>query len=387
VSEAGIDSHQVPRRARFSVSAWGNRLAASRGFQAWASRFPFTRGIAKREGEALFDLVAGFVHSQVLHALVELRVLHMLLDAPATARAVAGRTNLDPRRAEVLLRAGVALGLMKLRRDGLFALSRRGAALLGVPGLEAMILHHRAFYRDLEDPVGFLRDGSDTELARFWPYVFGKAAEIEPEVARTYSDLMADSQALVAEETLRTVDFGGITRLMDVGGGSGAFLAAVASAYPKLQATLFDLPEVVPSAEERFRRAGLGARVTVTGGSFRDGPLPQGADAISLVRVLYDHADETVALLLRRVRAALPPGGRLIISEPMTGGDRPSRPGDTYFALYTMSMGTGRTRAPAEIAGLLKAAGFADVAVRATKRPFVTSVVEARQSAEKEVSK
>jgi demethylspheroidene O-methyltransferase len=167
---------------------------------------------------------------------------------------------------------------------------------------------------------------------------------------------------------------------MDVGGGSGAFLAAVASAYPKLRATLFDLPEVVPSAEERFRRAGLADRVTVTGGSFRDGPLPVGADAISLVRVLYDHADETVALLLARVREALPPGGRLVISEPMTGGDRPSRPGDTYFALYTMSMGTGRTRAPAEIAGLLKAAGFADVAVRPTKRPFVTSVVEARQS-------
>jgi demethylspheroidene O-methyltransferase len=387
VSEAGIDTHQGPRRARFSVSAWGNRLAASRGFQAWASRFPFTRGIAKREGEALFDLVAGFVHSQVLHALVELRVLHMLLDAPATARAVAGRTNLDPRRAEVLLRAGVALGLMKLRRDGRFALSRRGAALLGVPGLEAMILHHRAFYRDLEDPVAFLRDGADTELARFWPYVFGKAAEIEPEVARTYSDLMADSQALVAEETLRTVDFGGIARLMDVGGGSGAFLAAVASAYPKLQATLFDLPEVVPAAAERFRRAGLGDRVTVTGGSFRDEPLPRGADAISLVRVLYDHADETVALLLGRVREALPPGGRVIISEPMTGGTRPSRPGDTYFALYTMSMGTGRTRAPAEIASLLDAAGFADVAVRTTRRPFVTSVVEARQVSEKEVSK
>lgn len=387
MSEAGLESHQRPRRARLSVSAWANRLAASRGFQAWASRFPFTRGIAKREGEALFDLVAGFVHSQVLHALVELRVLHMLLDAPATARAVAGRTNLDPRRAEVLLRAGVALGLLKLKRDGRFALARRGAALLGVPGLEAMILHHRAFYRDLEDPVGFLRDGSDTELARFWPYVFGRAAEIEPEVARTYSDLMADSQALVAEETLRTVDFRGVTRLMDVGGGSGAFLAAVALAHPTLEATLYDLPEVVPAATERFRRAGLGGRVTVTGGSFRDGPLPMGADAISLVRVLYDHADETVALLLTRVRQALPPGGRLVISEPMTGGDRPSRPGDTYFALYTMSMGTGRTRAPAEIVALLRAAGFVDVTVRPTRRPFVTNVVEARQPSEKDVSK
>jgi demethylspheroidene O-methyltransferase len=300
---------------------------------------------------------------------------------------VAGRTNLDPRRAEVLLRAGVALGLLKLKRDGRFALSRRGAALLGVPGLEAMILHHRAFYRDLEDPVAFLRDGADTELARFWPYVFGKAAEIEPEVARTYSDLMADSQALVAEETLRSVDFGGVTRLMDVGGGSGAFLAAVASAYPKLQATLFDLPEVVPAAEERFRRAGLGGRVAVRGGSFRDEPLPKGADAISLVRVLYDHADETVAVLLSRVREALPSGGRVIVSEPMTGGARPSRPGDTYFALYTMAMGTGRTRSPAEIAGLLTTAGFVQVAIRPTRRPFVTSVVEGRQAPEKEVSK
>jgi demethylspheroidene O-methyltransferase len=276
---------------------------------------------------------------------------------------------------------------MKLKRDGRFALSRRGAALLGVPGLEAMILHHRAFYRDLEDPVAFLRDGTDTELARFWPYVFGKAAEIEPEVARTYSDLMADSQALVAEETLRTVDFGGITRLMDVGGGSGAFLAAVAAAYPKLQATLFDLPEVVPAAGERFRRAGLQGRVGVQGGSFREEPLPRGADAISLVRVLYDHADETVALLLRRVREALPPGGRVIVSEPMTGGARPSRPGDTYFALYTMAMGTGRTRSPDEIAALLTAAGFAEVTIRPTRRPFVTSVVEARQAGEKKVSK
>lgn len=379
MSDTGLDGHTPSGRARFSVSAWANRLVASRGFQSWASRFLFTRGIAKREGEALFDLVAGFVHSQVLHALVELRVLHILLDAPATARTVAVRATLDPRRAEVLLRAGVALGLLKLRRDGCFALSRRGAALLGVPGLEAMILHHRAFYRDLEDPVGFFRDGTDTELARFWPYVFGRAGEIEPEVARTYSDLMADSQALVAEETLRAVNFGGIARLMDVGGGSGAFLAAVAEAYPKVQATLFDLPEVVPSAAERFHRSGLSDRVTVKGGSFREEPLPTGADAVSLVRVLYDHADETVAILLRKVLEALPAGGRVIVSEPMTGGDRPSRPGDTYFALYTMAMGTGRARAPADIAAALRQAGFAHVEIRRVQRPFVTSVIEARR--------
>lgn len=387
MSDAGIETGPAPRRARLSLSARLNRLIASRGFQSWASRFPLTRGIAKREGEEIFDLVAGFVHSQVLHALVELRVLHMLLDAPAPVRSIAGRAGLDARRAEVLLRAGAALGLVRVKRGGKYALSRKGAALLGVPGLEAMILHHRAFYRDLENPAAFFRDGSETELARFWPYVFGKAADIEPDVARTYSDLMADSQALVAEETLRTVRFDGIGKLMDVGGGSGAFLTAVAKAHPDMRCTLFDLPEVAPAAQDRFRREGLGDRIGIVGGSFRESPLPRGADAITLVRVLYDHADETVALLLRRVLEALPPGGRVIVSEPMTGGERPARPGDTYFALYTLAMGTGRTRSPAEIAGLLRQAGFEDVAHRPTRRPFITSVIEARRGSGNSVSK
>lgn len=387
MSDAGIETTSSRGRARLSLSARLNRLVASRAFQSWASHFPLTRRIAKREGEEIFDLVAGFVHSQVLHALVELGVLRMLLEASASVRSIAGRTGLDVRRAEVLLRAGVAIGLLKRHSSGTFALTRKGAALLGVPGLEAMILHHRAFYRDLEDPVAFFRDGTDTELARFWPYVFGMAAEIEPEVARRYSDLMADSQVLVAEETLRAVRFDHTERLMDVGGGSGAFLAAAVGSYPGLRATLFDLPEVAPAAEDRFRRAGIADRVGVVPGSFRESPLPKGADTISLVRVLYDHSDETVALLLSRVRDALPPGGRLVISEPMSGGDRPTRPGDTYFALYTMAMGTGRARSPDEIQALLRDAGLVQMVHRPTRRPFVTSVIEARRPIDDSMSK
>jgi demethylspheroidene O-methyltransferase len=105
--------------------------------------------------------------------------------------------------------------------------------------------------------------------------------------------------------------------------------------------------------------------------------LPRGADTISLVRVLYDHSDDTVSLLLKRVHDALEPGGRLIVSEPMTGGDRPERPGDTYFAFYTMAMGTGRTRSAAEIARHLKDAGFRSVRPVRTRRPFVTGIVVA----------
>jgi demethylspheroidene O-methyltransferase len=178
---------------------------------------------------------------------------------------------------------------------------------------------------------------------------------------------------LVAEDTLRLVNLRGVRQLMDVGGGTGAFLAAVGAVHPGIGRMLFDLPAVVAGAGAR-----LGAGVTLHPGSFRDDPLPAGADAISLVRVLYDHSDATVAGLLAKVRQALPPGGRLIVSEPMSGGDRPDPATDVYFSVYTLAMGTGRTRSAAEIARLLAVAGFDCSGRVKSLRPFVTSVLEAR---------
>ncbi|NCO20680.1 MAG: methyltransferase domain-containing protein [Rhodobacterales bacterium] len=360
---------------RSGFFAWRNRLVASRRFQSWASRLFLTRGVARREGEALFDLVSGFAQSQVLFALVELRVLHLLLEQAETADAMAARLSLPPDRARVLLHAGVALGLLSVTA-GRYRTAQRGAALLGVPGLEAMISHHDVLYRDLADPVAFFRGETETELARFWPYVFGAGGAVEPAVTARYSDLMADSQGLVAEETLRTVSLAKVRHLMDVGGGSGAFLTHVAEKMPKIGLSLFDLPVVAPTARARFVTAGIAERVTIIGGSFRDDALPCGADAISLIRVLYDHSDATVRALLSNVYRALPDGGRLIVSEPMSGGAVPNRPGDVYFALYCMAMRTGRARSADEIATLLGQAGFSQVRVRPTSRPFVTSIVE-----------
>jgi hypothetical protein len=134
---------------------------------------------------------------------------------------------------------------------------------------------------------------------------------------------------------------------------------------------------VVEGARARFARAGLGARCTIHPGSFRDDPLPRGADAISLIRVLYDHDDSTVAALLRAVHAALPSGGCLIVSEPMSGGAQPDPVTDVYFAFYTLAMQTGRTRSAAEIAALLAAEGFQNINVHKGFRPYVTSVITA----------
>lgn len=359
---------------------WLLRLAASRKFQSWAARVPLLRRVARAEGAAMFDLVAGFVNAQVLMALVELNILALLLRGPVEVRQVAGICAVQEDRMQVLLQAGAGLGLLKRHRDGRFGLSLRGAALLGVPGLEAMIRHHRALYADLADPVAFLRGGHETQLSQFWPYVFGAEGARDAAVTATYSTLMAQSQVLVAEDTLAMVNLSGVKRLMDVGGGTGAFLAAVAVAHPQMQLDLLDLPAVLLGAQAQLAQVGLEARVTLRPGSFRDEALPQGADAISLVRVLYDHDDSTVARLLAAVYAALPAGGRLVISEPMSGGAVPDRSTDVYFAIYTLAMQTGRTRSAAEISALLQAAGFVNICYKTGFRPFVTSVVTAERA-------
>lgn len=348
-------------------AGWLTRKVSDPAFQSWAARFPLTRPIVRHEGEKLFGLVSGFVQSQMLRALVQLDVLEKCR-SPQSAADLAPSIGLSPDRTDLLCRAGVAMGLLSLTGNG-FKATQRGVVLHTVPGLTDMILHHDVLYRDLSDPVAFLRGETDPELARFWPYVFGGAAG-EAESAR-YSKLMADSQALVAEDTLSQVDLRGINRLTDVGGGSGAFTAKVLDDCPGLNVTLFDLPPVLDTVPDA-----LAGRVAKAPGSFRTDPLPEGQDAITLIRVLYDHADETVQDLLSKARTALPKGGRLIVSEPMTGGDAPHVAGDVYFATYCAAMGTGRARSQGRIADLMRAAGFTDIRAPKPRRAFVTSVVE-----------
>lgn len=369
----------MPNTRRATWDGWLNRLVARPSFQELADRVPGVRRLARRDGAEIFDIVQGFVRSQALYALVSFEIPERLMDGPASVEMLALATSIPQDRMQILLQAGAGMGLLKRRRDGRFGLTRKGAAMVGVPGLRQMILHHGAFYRDMGDPVALLKGEAETELAGFWPYVFGATSEVDADVTRTYSDLMADSQRMVAKDTLAAVSLSGVSHLVDIGGGSGAFLSAVAQAYPDTRLTLFDLPPVMPSACERLKRQGLAGRIELAGGSFRDDPLPKGADAYSLIRVLYDHDDASVTQLLAKVFAALPSGGRLVISEPMSGGATPDPITDVYFAFYTLAMRTGRTRSAETIGKMCQNAGFRAVHVPRPARSYVTSVVTAEK--------
>lgn len=354
---------------------WRDRLLGSARFHRWAARFPPTRPIARRQALALFDLCAGAVYAQVLVACIELRLFELLADGPRATVDVAEQLGLPLDSAARLLGAATALRLVQRRGPDRFGLGLLGAASRGNPGIAAMVAHGSVLYGDLADPVALLRRaGSGTGLAAFWPYAGGGDASPASAVA-PYTRLMAASQPLVAEQVLDGYPFRQHRSLLDVGGGDGTFLAAVARRAPDLRLELFDLPAVASLARERFTREGLDPRTKATGGDFHKDELPTGSDVATLIRVVHDHDDAAAAAILRAVYDALPPGGVLVVAEPMGGSRATHRMGEAYFAFYLMAMGSGRVRTAPELEALLRNAGFVAVRSVATSIPLLTGII------------
>ena len=95
------------------------------------------------------------------------------------------------------------------------------------------------------------------------------------------------------------------------------------------------------------------------------------------VRVLLHTDDESVMRLLRRVRAALPSGGVLLIAEAMAGAKGAETVGDAYFSFYLMAMGKGRARRASELHAMLREAGFRKSREIATRFPIQTGLIVA----------
>ena len=333
--------------------------------------------MARRRASALFDIAAGFVYSQVLLACVELDLFARLARGPATPEAIAPALGLTPEAADRLLAAAASLGLTE-RRGPAYGLGPLGGAMVDNPAVAAMVRHHAAVYRDLADPVALLRAGRG-DLSAYWPYAGAQSPEgLDAGQVAAYSELMAASQPLVAAEVLDAYDVRRHRVLMDVAGGDGRFLMAAAERAPKLGLVLFDLPAVAERARQRFAAAGLDGQARAAGGDAFHGPLPGGADLISLVRVVHDHSDAAARTLLRAVHAALPPGGVLLLAEPMAGLRGAERVGDAYFGMYLLAMGSGRARTPARLREMLLDAGFRSARLRRTATPVQTGLIVAR---------
>ena len=363
------------------IADWRNRMAASPGFQRWAGSFVLTRFIARRHARELFDLCSGFVYSQVLYAGVQLNLFGKLRNGPLSMAELAVAIALPLEGTERLVRAAAALDLLEATQDGRWRLTVNGASIAPNTGLEKLIEHNQLLYRDLLDPVAMLRDPSrsQTAIAAYFPYgEAGRPEDVDPAAAARYSDLMASTVPPLAEEVMDAYPVARHRRLLDVGGGIGAFVALMGERAPALDLMLFDLPAVAVHATAQLKANGLEQRSTVHAGNFQTDALPNGADLITLVRVLLDHGDEVALTVLRRAREALEPGGTLLVVEPFSGIKGAERVGDAYFGFYLFAMGRGRTRTISQHQALLRAAGFTKTRLVPTRYPVHTGIIAAQ---------
>lgn len=379
-------THASPATVRDAWQAQLERWYAHPGLYRWSLSNPLTRWLTRRRTRKLFDLMAGFVHSQVLLGCVRLDLFRLLHKTPTTLADLANRTGLPAAVLQRLLLSAVALNLLEHRSQDRFGLGPLGVPLAQHEGIAQMIEHNHLLYQDMHDPVQFLNNAWSGGMAEYWPYAHEKPQPEAPDLDKftRYSQLMAASQGFVVQEILSSYYFDEHQCVLDVGAGKGRFVSELAAHAPHLKFKMFDLPPVLDLAREGLQAKGLSQRVTLHPGSFLDDPLPEGADLITLVRVAHDHPDAVVRQILKKAYAALPLGGVLLLAEPMAQPDeeagQPSASVDAYFHFYLLAMGAGRLRTPQELQSLMEEAGFTHVERIPNAMPIHARILLGRKS-------
>jgi demethylspheroidene O-methyltransferase len=385
-------THDAKPTWRDAWQAQLERWYAHPGLYRWSLANPLTRWLTRRRTRKLFDLMAGFVHSQVLLGCVRLDLFRVLHRSPASLTELAHRTNLKPSVLQRLLLSAVALGLLEHRSHGRFGLGPLGVPLAQHEGIARMIEHNHLLYQDMQDPLQFLSNAWSGGMAEYWPYAHEQPtaamhqAKVKAEVDKftRYSHLMAASQGFVVQEILSSYFFEEHRCVLDVGAGKGRFVSELAAHAPHLQFKMFDLPPVLELAREALQAKGLSNRVSLHPGSFLHDPLPQGADLITLVRVAHDHPDAVVLQILQKAHDALPLGGSILLAEPMAQSEQDALSSDAsvdaYFHFYLLAMGDGRLRTPHELMAMMRAAGFTHVEHVPNAMPIHAQILLGRKS-------
>ncbi len=350
----------------------------------------FTRWFAKRRTQQVFDLMAGFVNFQVLLTCVNCKVLDLVYASPCGYDELSEHTQLPKQNLDRLILSAVALGLLEKRGADCFAIGPLGLPVVRYPGIQAMIAHNAVLYADMQNTLGLLSANGLSQMNDYWPYAkFDETTDLSGSLKKQasqdkakqfarYSELMSASQNFVIDEIMSVYDFSKHKSMLDIGCGKGRFVSSLATTYSNLKFELMDLPQVIGLTRQSLQETDFYRRINFNPGSFKLDDLPQGADLVSLVRVAHDHSDEVVEALLRKIYLSLPPGGNLLLAEPMA--DPQGAKHDAYFHFYLLAMGEGRLRSPETLTQMLKLAGFEQVKLLSNPMPIHTRVLVAQKT-------
>ncbi len=328
----------------------------------------------------LMALSTGFWAFKTLAAAHELDLFSRLAGSPGTtAGELAQALGLHPRPAEMLLTGCAALGLLE-KTDGRYR---------NTPLSEAYLVRGKPYYfggfvqmadKRLYAGWGKLTEALRTNRPTTWdPAVQSSIFDGEdPTMLAYFWEAMHSLSTMSARKLGEAVDFSGFRRLLDIGGGSGAYDIELCKQYDELRATVFDLPHVAGIAAGKIAEAGLTGRVDTVGGSFFEG-LPEGYDVHLLSMILHDWDETKNRALLGRSFEALPSGGAVVITELLVNDEKTGPAPAALMSLNMLIETEGRNYTPAEYSVWLEEAGFRHIETIWFDAPAVNGAVIGRK--------
>lgn len=280
-----------------------------------------TAGAAEPEAEAakngrdhVLRLLAGKWLAATVAAAAELGLPAALAEAPLPGDTLADRLGCDPRALERLLRVLHGVELVAVDEGRRYALTAAGRCLTD-DALGPLARHVGASFN--WGPWSGLAEGIRTGRAPFEAFhgrpLFDHLDATPPD-AETYHAAIDAFVREEADEIAEHYDFSDARRVVDLGGGRGALLARLLARWPHLEGELVERPAVAEDARATLAAAGVAARSRVHAGDFDDA-LPRDVDVFLLKHVVHCLEDGAARALLARCRAALAPGGVVLIIE------------------------------------------------------------------------
>lgn len=313
------------------------------------------------------QLARAFFHSRILLTAYELGIFTGLGGERKTSAEVASALETDPRATDRLLNALAVLGLLN-KEKGRFANTEAASRYLvkGKPEYMAGLMHTVNLWDSWSTLTGAVRAGT-TAFER----PGGEAAERRTEAFIAAMDYGGSQRA---ERLVATLDLDGVSRVLDVGGGSGAYAMAFVRASDNITATVFDLPRVTPLTRRYVEAKGLSGKIDVVEGDANVDELPRGYDLVFMSQLLHSNSPKENEALIANGAASLNAGGRLVVQDFVVDEGRAGPPRPVIFALNMLvATAAGDTYTESEIRGWMEAAGLNDI--ERTDTDFETALV------------
>jgi SAM-dependent methyltransferase len=317
------------------------------------------------------EIASAFQRSRALLTAFELDIFTILNDQRMSSAEVAEAAGGSARHVDRLLNALVALGLLE-KADGRYANAPLAAEHLvkGRPGYMAGLGHTVNLWDTWSRLTEVVREGR--------PAARPPIGDRGDDWIRPFIAAMHWRSRQTAAEVVGALDLAGVSRVIDIGGGSGAYAMAFARARAGISAVVFDLPNVVPLTRAYIREETLSAHVEAVAGDYMRDSLGQGFDLAVLSMVIHSHSPQENQALLAKVAGALAPGGQVVIQDFLMSAGREGPLQPALFAL-NMLVGTerGDTYTEPEVRSWLLEAGFS--AITRADTSFGSSLVVGRR--------